>query len=76
MNDYVSSVLDAATNPDLAGSLAENVRDRLARAGLLLDEPEDGDETVRHPIDSDHFNAARRRAGTGTTLASLVADGR
>jgi hypothetical protein len=29
MNDYVTAVLDAATNPRLAGSDAEHLRERL-----------------------------------------------
>ncbi len=36
MNDYVTSVLDAATDPDLAGSEAERVRERLRAAGFLV----------------------------------------
>ena len=33
MNDYVTAVLDAATNPRLAGSQAERLRERLDQAG-------------------------------------------
>ena len=33
MNDYVTAVLDAATNPRLAGSDAERLRERLDQAG-------------------------------------------
>lgn len=35
LNDYMSSVLDAATNPDLGGTEAERLRVRLERAGIL-----------------------------------------
>ena len=37
MNDYVTAVLDAATNPRLAGSEAECLRERLDQAGLLAE---------------------------------------
>ena len=37
MNDYVTAVLDAATNPRLAGSEAERLRERLDQAGLLAE---------------------------------------
>lgn len=36
MNDYVTAVLDAATDPDLAGDEATAPRERLARAGFLV----------------------------------------
>ena len=40
MNDYVTAVLDAATNPRLAGSEAERLRERLDQAGLLAEPSE------------------------------------
>ena len=36
MNDYVTAVLEAATNPDLADSAATRLSERLSRAGLLV----------------------------------------
>ena len=37
MNDYVTAVLDAATDPNLGGTEAERLRERLASAGLLAE---------------------------------------
>lgn len=71
MNDYVTQVLDAATNPDLAGGEAGRLRERLAQAGLLSDEGE-----PRERPDDDAVARARRAAGAGTALSDLVADGR
>lgn len=72
MNDYVTAVLDAATDPDLGGTEAERLRDRLAAAGLL-DTP--GGPGRRRP-DEASVSAARRRAGRGTPLSDLVTGGR
>jgi len=67
MNDYVTAVLDAATNPDLAGDEASQVRERLARAGLLAP------VGVRRPRPSSTaVAAARMAAGRGTQLSELV----
>lgn len=81
MNDYVTVVLDAATDPSLAGSLAESVRDRLRRADLLLDptnpaNPANAVEAPPRLVDAERLAAARRRAGRGTPLSQLVADSR
>ena len=73
MNDYVTSVLDAATNPTLAGTLAESIRDRLTRAGLSTP------SSVVRPrpvIDPKRLAAARQQAGKGTPLAKIVSDSR
>src|SRR5271155_4673159 len=65
MNDYVTAVLDAATNPRLAGSEAESLRERLAQAG----------ERRRRPP-REEAAGARRRAGAGTALSQLVSEDR
>ena len=39
MNEYVTIVLEAATDPSLAGTEVERTRERLARAGLLATNP-------------------------------------
>lgn len=71
MNDYVTAVLDAATDPDLAGDEATAMRERLARAGLLA--PAGRTRTRPAPAD---VARARAAASGGTPLSSLVAEGR
>lgn len=71
LNEYLTRLARAATDPSLAGSDVERLRERLARAGLLA---ESG--TCRQRPDSGAVAKARRRAGSGTPLADLVADGR
>lgn len=67
VNEYLTQVLDAATNPDLAGSEAARVRERLARAGLLAEAG-----VPRQRPDEEALARARAAAGTGTPLADLV----
>jgi len=71
MNDFVTAVLDAATNPALAGSEAERLRDRLDQAGLLA---EPGQRRRRPP--RDQTADARSRAGRGTSLSEIVSENR
>ena len=72
MNDYVTSVLDAATNPDLAGTDVDRLRERLGRAGLLsVPIPMTG----RRP-DPDAIAAAGARAALGRPVSDFVSDGR
>jgi hypothetical protein len=71
MNDYVTAVLDAATNPRLAGSEAERLRERLDQAGLLA---EPGERHRRPP--HEETAGARSRAGAGTALSQLVSGDR
>lgn len=69
VNSWASKVLQAAVDPDLAGSDAERTRERLARAGLLvIPPPRPG---LRRP-DSKRVARARRAAGRGTSLSDLV----
>lgn len=67
MNEYVTWVLEAATNPDLAGTEAERVRARLAAAGVLADP---GPPQAKPPADA--VARAMAAAGTGTALSELV----
>ncbi|MEO5680674.1 MAG: toxin-antitoxin system HicB family antitoxin [Acidimicrobiales bacterium] len=72
INEYVVAVLGAATDPNLAGSQAERIRQRLAQAGLLEvlpseEEPRPSPEALR---------LAGRRAASGRSLAELVHEGR
>ena len=71
MNDYVTAVLDAATDPALAGSEAERLRERLARAGLLVDP---GPPRVRPSPEA--VRKAGAAAASGTSLAEIVSQGR
>jgi hypothetical protein len=72
MNEYVVSVLDAATNPELAGNEAEQIRARLARAGLLaVPIPKPGPRPSRAAVEE-----AGRRAVVGRPVSQYVSDGR
>ncbi len=71
MNDYVTAVLDAATDPDLEGTEAGRLRERLAAVGLLATTG----APRRRPA-ADHVARARAAAGRGTPLSKLVAEGR
>lgn len=72
LNDWVTTVLDAASDPATAGGEAHRVRERLARAGLL--EPATA-TTARRPTPA-QLKRARTAAGRGTPLSELVSDGR
>jgi plasmid stability protein len=72
LNAWATAVLTAAVDPNLAGDEAERVRERLARAGLLMIVPE---RRLRRP----HAGAvaqARAVAGRGRPLAELVGEDR
>ncbi len=74
VNEFLTVVLSAVTDPDLAGSEAATLRERLQRAGLLADHCEIA-ATGEQP-DPAAVVAAGRRAATGTPLSDLVAEGR
>lgn len=71
MNEYVTGVLEAATDPDLAGDDAERIRARLSRAGLLA-----STGSARPRPDAERVAAARAAAGRGTHLSAIVASDR
>lgn len=71
MNDFVTAVLDAATNPDLAGDAAAQLRARFAAAGILA---APGSPRVRPSRSA--VAKARKAAAAGTPLQDLVSEGR
>lgn len=71
VNAWITLVLTAAVDPDLAGSEAERTRERLARAGLLSPPS----RRATRP-DERRVSAARAAAGRGRPLAEIVSDER
>lgn len=72
LNDWVTAVLSAASDPSLAGDEAQQVRERLARAGLL----ESPDAAPRRRPSDEDVARARTAAGRGTPLSRLVSEER
>ena len=73
LNEWVTEVLDAVSNPGTAGSERQQIRERLAAAGLL-EVPSDESAFVRPS--RRRFEAARAAAGKGTPLSEIVSKGR
>jgi len=71
MNEYVTRVLDAATDPENAADETERIRERLSRAGLLAPPGSPRRRPARAQV-----ARARRAAGSGTPLAQIVSDDR
>ncbi|MEO7196239.1 MAG: transcriptional regulator [Pseudonocardiaceae bacterium] len=71
INEFVTRVLDAATDPELTDDESLRVRERLAAAGLLAPV---GPPRPR-PAEYD-LAGARHRAGQGHQLSDLVRDSR
>ena len=71
LNDYLTVVLTAATDPELATSEAARVRERLAAAGLLVPPT----RAAARP-DAEAVGRARASAGRGVPLSDFVSDGR
>ena len=92
LNDWVTVVLDAASDPANAGGQAERLRERLGRAGLLEGHGGGGPDPVTpirpsaahppaaHPPAAlptpERLAQARAAAGRGLTLSEIVSDGR
>jgi plasmid stability protein len=70
MNEFVTFVLDAATDHALAGTEAARIRERLAQVGLLA---LSGRQMAGRPSS---IADASRRAAKGKSLAEHVADAR
>lgn len=72
VNEFLTRLAEAATDPDLAGDEWERTRERLRRAGLLA-EP----GPPRRRPDPELVAEARREAGrSGVSLSDLVSEGR
>ena len=72
LNEFVTVVLDAATDPSRSGTESERVRERLRNAGLLADPiPTKNSRPSRAAV-----AAASRRAARGVALSDLVSEGR
>lgn len=71
LNEWVTVVLSAASDPSSAGDEAQQLRERLVRAGLL----EEFGPPVARPARA-RVAAARAAAGRGTSLADIVSSAR
>jgi hypothetical protein len=72
VNGYAVKVLSAAVDPDLAGDEVAGLKERLARAGLLLT-PE---RLTGKKRSAQALDRARAAAGRGRPLSDFVAEGR
>jgi uncharacterized protein (DUF1778 family) len=69
LNEFITRVLEAATNPELASDELTRVRERLARVDLVVLPTETRERPPRQ-----EFLRARAVAGNGTPLSDLVSD--
>ena len=74
LNGWANSILGAAADPDLAGDDAARTRERLARAGLLM-QPKRSNPPPARP-DPEELDQARAAAGKGKSLSDLVSEDR
>jgi hypothetical protein len=70
VNEYLTRLAEAATNPELAGDDIARIRERLARAGLLAPP---GQPRSERP-DPAAVAKARREAGQHTPLSDFATD--
>lgn len=73
LNEWVTEVLDAVSNPGTAGSERQQIRERLAAAGVL--QAVSSEAAVARP-GRRRLEAARAAAGKGTPLSEIVSKGR
>jgi hypothetical protein len=72
LNEWVTQILSAVTDPSTAGTEADQIRERLRAAGIL----ENVEPRPPRPVNAKQLAAARRAAGRGTALSDLVTEGR
>ena len=72
MNEFITVVLDVATDPRRGGTEAERIRERLHQAGLLARPRRNASRRPSRAA----VAAAGRRAASGVSLADLVIEGR
>ena len=72
LNSWATLVLAAAVDPTLAGDAAEQLRERLAGAGLLASL----ERRSRSQPEVDRVARARAAAGRGRALSDLVTEDR
>ncbi len=68
MNEFLTRIAQAATDPSNSSNPVEEIRSRLKLAGLLSDFRAPDVE----PPDEEAVAAARKRAGQGTPLSEIV----
>jgi hypothetical protein len=73
MNEYVVWALEICTDPTYEDDERRRVRDKLRRAGLLV---EDREAYTGPSIDRAEFEQARREAGKGTPSHVLIREDR
>lgn len=71
LNEYLTHLARAATDPQFAADDTDRVRERLERADLLVPPAQ-----PRRRPNADAVARARDEAGRGTPLSDLVAEGR
>ncbi|ALG06695.1 hypothetical protein [Kibdelosporangium phytohabitans] len=81
MNDFMTLVLEAATNPDLVSDEYTRIRERLGRVDLVVTPVPvhvDGDQVGQHSVrpSPEEIEEAMEAAGKGTSLSDLVTDER
>lgn len=72
LNGYLTFVVTTAVNPEMAGSQADQLRERFRRAGLLAEWTAPAGERPSR----DEVKRARDQASQGTPLSELVSEGR
>ncbi|CAM4135667.1 transcriptional regulator [Kibdelosporangium persicum] len=81
MNDFITLVLEAATNPDLEQDEYTRVRERLSRMDLVVTPmlvyvDDEGHERPRTRPSREAVEKARKAAGRGKPLSDYVSEGR